>query len=64
VKRTVPAPDARPAPVGLLGIGSPRVPSIDYFPNETIAEWLARHGAEPGNGRGLAAWLHIEEELG
>lgn len=61
--KTTPAPDAKAAPIGHLGIGTPRVPTIEYFPNETISEFIARQGGTPGNRRQVAAWLKCEEPL-
>lgn len=40
-KVTIPA-DAAPAPLGHLGIGPPREPTIDG--EATASAWLARHG--------------------
>lgn len=41
--KTAPAQGEQPAPLGHLGIGTPRLPAIDYFPEETIGEFVARH---------------------
>lgn len=61
--RTTPAPNAKPAPLGLLGIGHPRLPIIEYFPGETVSEFIERASGLSANRRHVAGWLHHEEEL-
>lgn len=58
--KTTPAPQIDAAPIGMLGIGAPRMPSgIDYFPNESIAEYIARAGGRPGQGATVIGWIAI-----
>ena len=62
--RTTPAPNAQAIPEGRLGIGVPRLPELDYFPNESVAAYIARMSCLSANRRQVAGWLQHEEPLG
>lgn len=62
--RTTPAPNAQPIPEGRLGIGVPRLPELDYFPGETVSEFIERMSGLSVNRRQVAGWLKHEEPLG
>ena len=61
--RTTPATDAQAIPEGRLGIGVPRLPELDYFPDESVAEYIASVSGLSGNRRQVAGWIHHEEGL-